>query len=69
MLPANRVPRPDVAAYFKQPALHYTGFEAFVDTRQLPEDVQIRVLQKDGEQLKVCAAVLAIRRARVAELP
>ncbi|WP_323157377.1 hypothetical protein [Stenotrophomonas maltophilia] len=69
MLPANRVPRPDVAAYFKQPALHYTGYEAFVDTRQLPEDVQIRVLQKDGEQLKVCAAVLAIRRARVAELP
>lgn len=63
LLPTHRVSRPDVAGYFKQPALDYAGFEAYVDARRLPPDAQIRVVQHDGTRYLLCTpAMLTVHR-------
>ncbi|WP_295936720.1 hypothetical protein [uncultured Xanthomonas sp.] len=58
-LPAYRVSRPDVARHFNHPELEYSGFEAYVDVRQLPVDSQIQILQKDGDRWLLCSGVTA----------
>ncbi|MCF7749378.1 hypothetical protein KQ945_01370 [Bacillus subtilis subsp. subtilis] len=57
-LPTHRVPRPDVAGHFKQSALEYAGFEAYVDVRRLPPDAQVRVVQRDGTRDLLCSPVM-----------
>lgn len=62
-VPAHRMARPDVADYFKQPALAYAGFEAYVDVRRLPPDAQVRVVQRDGNRDLLCTpAMLTVHR-------
>jgi len=63
VVPAGRVSRPDVAAYFKRPTLEYAGYEAYVDVRQLPAAAQIRVVQNNGARQLLCTpAMLTIQR-------
>ena len=58
----RQVARPDVAAYFNQPALGYAGFEAYLDVAALPPRASVRVLQ-DGEGTPLlCQAQLVLNR-------
>ncbi len=54
VLPVHRVSRPDVSNYFGQPGIEYSGFHAFVDVRNLPQAVDIRVLQEDAGRTVIC---------------
>ncbi|WMJ67731.1 hypothetical protein [Stenotrophomonas sp. 24(2023)] len=60
---ARRVARPDVAAYFQQPGLEYAGFEAYLDVSRLAGDAQIRLVQADGSQQRLCStAAVSLHR-------
>lgn len=69
-LPARNVPRLDVSAHFKKPALAYAGYEAYVDVRKLPSEVHFRVLQSDGRQWLIChPPLLTIHRTDTLAAP
>jgi hypothetical protein len=70
ILPARNVPRLDVSAHFKKPALAYAGYEAYVDVRKLPSEVHFRVLQSDGRQWLIChPPLLTIHRTDTLAAP
>jgi hypothetical protein len=57
LLPAHPATRPDVANAFHQPGLADAGYEANVDVRQLARDVEVRVVQRDGDRQIVCGSM------------
>jgi hypothetical protein len=68
VVPVSAVSRLDVAQYFKHPGLDPVGYEAFVDVRKLSGLVHFRVLQKDGDVMRVChPPLLSIRRIEPGE--
>ncbi|PPT77403.1 hypothetical protein XarjCFBP8253_08360 [Xanthomonas arboricola pv. juglandis] len=70
VIQARHVLRRDVADYFKRPKLEYAGFEAYVDTRQLPAEAQVRVTQDDGMRQLLCSpAMLTFHRPDVVSVP
>lgn len=63
ILRANVAIRQDVANAFHHQGLAEAGYEANVDVRQLPDDVQVRVIQRDGNRHLLCVpAMLTIHR-------
>jgi hypothetical protein len=49
-------PRGDIGIHFQHPDLLGAGFESFIDVRGMHGDFDLRVLQKSGDQVLMCAS-------------
>lgn len=56
LIPVSRVVRRDVGVAYNHGSLDYSGYEAVVDTRKLPTNAQIRVIQQAGGKMLLCSS-------------
>jgi hypothetical protein len=54
--------RPDVGAAFQQPGLAAAGFEARLDIRELPGDLQLRIALWERGELRLCPQSQLVQR-------